>query len=135
MPLNEDLELLNAVLALAMADGSLSRSEMGVIEGLAARLGVGRVSLEAMIGRARREPEMFKDLRIKDSKKARRAMALLVAQARIDGEISGAEREMLVKIALQLGIETQEFGKLYSEAITQADELRTRRGHSDPAQG
>jgi tellurite resistance protein len=128
MPLNEELELLNAVLALAMIDGTLSRSEMGIIEGLAVRVGVGQVSLEAMIGRARREPDVHENLRMQSTKRARKAMALMVAQARIDGEISDQERELLVKIAQQLGIETDEFGQIYADGVAQADELRRRRG-------
>ncbi len=127
MPLNEDLDVLQAVLALAIVDGKLSRSEMGVIEGLARRIGVGQVSLEAMISRARREPNTYEELRIKSQKRARRVMELMVAQARVDGEISDSEREMLVKIALQLGIDTDDFGTIYAEGVSRADEIRQRR--------
>ncbi len=131
MSIHEDLELLNAVLALAMVDGKLTSSEMGVIEGLAARVGVGEVSLEAMIGRARREPDLHEGLRIECSTKARKAMALLVGQARIDGEISDAERELLVKISAQLGIDTDAFSRIYADGIARADEIRRRRSGSD----
>lgn len=127
MAVDEDLELLNAVLALALVDGNLSSGEKGIIQGLAARVGVGEVSLNAMIDRARREPEMYKDLRIADRRKARRVMVLLVAQARIDGEISEEERELLVRISMQLGIDTEEFGQIYAEGVAQSDGLRQRR--------
>ena len=40
MTMMEDLELLKAAIALACTDGELRRSEMGVIEGLALRVGV-----------------------------------------------------------------------------------------------
>ncbi len=127
MPLNEDMELLNAALALAMIDGRLSRSEMGIIEGLATRIGVGQVSLEAMISRARSDPDMHRDLKVKSEKRARRILSLLVAQARIDGSISDAERELLVKLAVQLGIDTDQFGHIYAEGVAHADEILQRR--------
>jgi len=128
MPLDEDLELLNAVLALALADGKLTRGEQGIIQGLAGRIGVGQVSLDAMVERAKTDPDMYKELSIADSRKARLAMSLLVAQARVDGEISDEERGMLVKIAMRLGIDTGEFGQIYETAIHKADDLRRRRG-------
>lgn len=130
MPLNEEMELLNAALALAMIDGRLSRSEMGVIQGLANRIGVGQISLEAMVTRARSDPNMHQDLKVKSEKRARKILSLLVAQARIDGVISDAERELLVKLAVQLGIDTDQFGNLYAEGVAHADEILERRRQS-----
>lgn len=130
MSIHEDLELLNAVLALAVIDGDLSGGEKGIIQGLAARAGIGQVSLDAMIERARREPNVYEDLRISDARKARKAMALLVAQARVDGEISDAERELLVKFATLMDIDTDEFAQIYADGVARADEARRRR--SDP---
>lgn len=128
MAIDDDLELLNALLALAVVDGKLSGGERGVIEGLAVRVGVGAVSLNAMIDRAQREPDLHESIRITDPKNARRAMELLVAQARIDGEIADEERDMLVKMALTLEIDTDEFGEIYARGVTKADEIRRRRG-------
>ncbi|MBN1346050.1 MAG: hypothetical protein JXQ73_25405 [Phycisphaerae bacterium] len=127
MAAHEDLELLNAALALAMVDGDFSSAEKGIIQGLAARAGVGQVSLQAMMDRAQRDPDMHKDLHIRSGGKARKIMEFLVAQARIDGEITNEERDMLVKICLQLGIDTDEFGQIYAQGVAKADELRKRR--------
>lgn len=126
MAVDDDLELLNALLALAVVDGNLSSGERGVIEGLAARIGVGKVSLNAMIERARHDPHLHETIRIADGKKARRGLELMVAQARIDGEITFEERELLVQIALRLGIDTDEFGEIYARGVAKADELRSR---------
>jgi len=128
MGLNEELEVLNAVLALAMADGRMSKGEKGIVRGLAARVGVGEVSLNAMIQRAKSDPEMLRDFHIGSPAKARQALELLVAQARIDGEISDAERGLLVTIGQRLGIDTEEFGRIYAAAVARADDLLRRRG-------
>jgi len=127
MALNEELELLNAVLALAMIDGRMSSSEKGIIHGLAARVGVGQVSLDAMVERAQSDPKMHEELRIRDAERARQVLELMVAQARADGEITHEERDLLVKIAAQLDIDTNEFGQIYAKGVSRADELRLRR--------
>ena len=45
----EKMDLLKAALAVAVADGEVRRSEMGVVRGLAERIGVGKASLDAML--------------------------------------------------------------------------------------
>ncbi len=123
----EQTELLKVVLALAAVDGKIARSERGVFESLADRIGVGRVSLDAMIEKARREPAAKDELFQLTTSDPAHAFKLLVATARIDGEIADAERELLVVIASVLGITGDRFATLYREAIDQADQLRRNR--------
>ena len=123
----EDLELLRAAMAVAVADGEMRRSEMGVLKGLADRVGVGRVSFDAMIAAAESGALLPENLLISDPEKAKVALTLLVAQARMDGEISPHEREILVRIAAALKITGQTFSDLYESGIKKADQLRKRR--------
>ncbi|UCD28051.1 MAG: hypothetical protein JSV03_13280, partial [Planctomycetota bacterium] len=90
----EKQELLTAALVVAAADGQLKQSEMGVVMGLAARVGVGRASLEAMIQAAKSGRIDPDSILIRSEKSARIALELLVAEARIDGQISDTEREV-----------------------------------------
>ena len=125
----EDLELLKAALAVAMADGELSRSEKGVVQGLAQRVGVGRTSFEAMLAAAEEDDSIADNILLRSKEKACTAFELLVAQARIDGEISAEERSLLVRIATSLGMTGGEFEQLYQSGINRADDLRkSRRG-------
>lgn len=127
----EQVELLRAAIAVAMADGTLSRSEKGVVEGLAQRVGVGKVSLDAMLDTAQADDSIADNILIRSKKRARVALELLVAQARIDGEISDEERSLLVRIAMSLSFTTDEFQSIYEAGIAQADALRrSRRGSS-----
>ena len=123
----EKMDLLKAALAVAMADGILTRSEKGVVEGLAKRVGVGSASLEAMMETAARDDSIADDILIKDKATAHTAFELLVAQARIDGEISLSERELLVRIAKSLKISDVDFPVVYHAGIQRADELRKAR--------
>ncbi len=122
-----DLELLKAALAVAMADGELRRSEKGVIEGLARRVGVGQVSFQAMLEAARADDSIADNVLIQSQEKARAAFELLVAQARIDGEISPEERAVLVRIASALKIAGEEFQALYQAGVKRADDIRKSR--------
>jgi tellurite resistance protein len=126
----EDVELLKAALAVALADGELRRSEMGVVKGLAARIGVGRASFDAMLAAAEQDDSVADNILIRSAEHARTALELLVAQARIDGEISEEERNVLVRIACSLGVTGDAFQAVYQDGIKRAD--RIRRSRSDP---
>ena len=127
----EELDLLKAALAVAVADGELRRSEMGVVEGLAARVGVGRASFDAMLAAAEDDDTIADNILIRSKERARTALELLVAQARIDGEISEEERNVLVRIASSLDITGDEFQAAYQAGIKRADRIRkSRKGPS-----
>jgi tellurite resistance protein len=126
----EAQELLKAVLAVAVADGELRRSERGVIEGLATRVGLGRASLDAMIETAEQAGPIGGSLLFKSKEQACRALELLVATARIDGDISDEERAVIVRIATSLNLDSDEFRSVYEAGIERADKLRASRRES-----
>jgi tellurite resistance protein len=123
----EDIELLKAALAVAAADRQLRRSEMGVVEGLAKRIGLGQVSYEAMVEAAQTDDSFADNILIQSKPKARQALELLVGLARIDGIICDEERELIVRIATSLGITGDEFEQAYLAGIQRADEIRRRK--------
>ncbi len=123
----EKLDLLKAVMALAMADGEVRRSELGVARGLAERLGIGQASFEAMLEEAATHDAIADNMFIGNQAKAHTAFELLVAQARIDGEISFEERSLLVRIAKTLNIDDADFPVIYQAGLSRADKLRKSR--------
>ena len=127
MGMMEELELLKAALAVALADGEIRRSEKGVVEGLARRVGVGQVSYQAMVELVEQDDSIADNVLIRSQAKARSALELLVAQARIDGEISDEERGVLVRIATSLGITGDEFESVYRAGLERADNIRRSR--------
>lgn len=126
----EQLELLKAAIAVALADGELRRSEMGVIKGLAARVGVGKASLDAMLEAAQTDDSIADNMLMSSKESATGAIELLVAQARIDGHISDEERNVLVRIACSLGITGAAFDTVYTAGIDRADAIRKSRYRS-----
>jgi len=124
----ERLDLFKAALALAAADKKLTRPELGVVEGLAAKVGVGKASFEAMKAAALRGDDLADNICFSSPETARRALELLVAEARIDGQITDEERSLLVLVADRLNINGQEFQTIYQAGVQRADEIRRRRG-------
>lgn len=122
----EKLDLLKAALAVAAADGEFKPSEMGVVLGLAARVGVGKASLDAMMAAAKRGDSLASNIVMQSPESARTALELLVAEARIDGEITEKERGLLAWLATRLGIKGEEFQAIYAAGIARADAVRKR---------
>jgi len=123
----DKLDLFKAALALAAADQQITRAELGILEGLAAKVGIGQKSFEAMKTAALRGEGLADKVCFSSPEMARKALELLVAEARIDGEISEPERRLLVALAERLKIATEEFLTIYQAGIQRADELRARR--------
>ena len=123
----EQRELFQAVLAVAGADGRIARSERGLLEALAERVGVGRISLKAMIDRAIRDPGFKSDRSLHKVSDPLKAMELLVAAARIDGEISEEERQLLVRTAEVWDIPNDDFVEAFKRGLATADRVRAGR--------
>ncbi len=123
----ENVELLRAAIAMAVADGKVSRSEMGVVEGLAQRAGVGAVTIEAMFDAAANDETFADNLLLQSKDRAIKAVELLVGLARIDGKVSSEERELIVRIAGSLNVVGDEFRDAYEAGIKRADDLRKAR--------
>ena len=120
----EQIEILRAVVVLAAADGVIAPSEKGLMQRLAKRIGVGEASLNAMIARAKEDSSVREELFRRNMSQPEKVMELLVAVARIDGEISSEEREVLVQIMGSLEIPVERFSDIYQKGIERADKIR-----------
>ncbi len=87
------------------------------------------MSFDAMMEAAERGEDLAGSTLMSSAEAARNGLELLVAQARIDGEISTEEREVLVRIAMNMGIHDDEFQTVYAKGVERADALRKARGH------
>ncbi len=124
----EQLEILKAAFAVALADGSLQRCEKGVLQGLAVKAGIGRASFDAMLEAAGQGADDIVDTMFLQSREsAKQALELLVSTARLDGVISDSEREVLVRIGLSLKIDGEDFQQIYQCGMERADQVRKRK--------
>lgn len=125
--LAEQLEVLKAVIAVAVADGRLTKAEWGVVKGLAARVGIAEQSLETMVERAKADQTIHEEIDVDPIEGPESAVELLVGLARIDGDIAPEERARIAEIAGKLGITGERFGAIYLEGVKDADRLRAAR--------
>jgi len=124
----EQLEILKAAFAVALADGSLQRCEKGVLQGLAVKAGIGRASFDAMLEAAGQGADDIVDTMFLQSREsAKQALEFLVSTARLDGVISDSEREVLVRIGLSLKIDGEDFQQIYQCGMERADQVRKRK--------
>ena len=130
-PIVEQVELLKALIGLAAADGKIASSERGLLVRFAAKVGIGSASLEAMIERALADPSVRDDLFHRTMSNPQLALEMLVATARLDGNISDSERELLIHVRGLLNISMDDFAQIYERGIQKADSLRNAKFASD----
>ncbi len=120
----EQVELIRAAIVLAVADGKVSSSEKGLLSSFAGRIGIGTASLEAMIERARTDTSMRDDMLHRTMSNPSLTLELLVATARLDGDITTKERDVLIHARERLDISMDDFADIYQRGIQRADKLR-----------
>jgi uncharacterized tellurite resistance protein B-like protein len=128
----EQKAVFEALLAVTGADGRITRAERGLLEALAERVGVGRLSLNAMIEQALRERESAGTSSLHSVEDPLAALELLVAAARIDGAVSETERHLLVRIAEVWGVPNDAFVEVFKRGLAAADRRRAARRDGAP---
>ncbi len=109
------VDLLKAACCVAGADGQAD-SESDIVAKLAGDIGVGKASLDAMMARAARDPDFYKEqFRILKEEPAQ-CMGTLLQVALADGVLSDKETEVLRNLSGQLGIAEPVFEELVVEA-------------------
>lgn len=117
----QEVEILRAACCVAGIDGEVTENELVMINKLAAKAGVGRASLEAMIERGKADPEFYKEqFRVlKDQPK--KSMVAIFKVATADKSLSADEINILRKFAEKLGISSESFDAVV-EKVSQRSE-------------
>ncbi len=115
------VEVLRAACCIAGLDGRITSDERRMLEQLAEQVGVGQVSLNAMIERATGDPrfyqELFDDLRTT----AENTMRVLFTVACADRELSDTELQTLYHFAALLGMDDKRFNQYIAAARKKVD--------------
>lgn len=111
-----DVEVLRAACCVAGLDGEVTENERAVLDRLADNAGVGRVSLEAMIDRARRDQEFYKEqFRVLKADPGETIKALIEV-ARADGDEHVNERVVIGHFAERLGLSPAQCDAIWERA-------------------
>lgn len=98
------VEVLRAACCVAGVDGTISPQEMAWLTKLAHAVGVGEVSLKAMMERARTDSNYAADQFRFLQKDTRETMRVLLGVAVADGKLADREREVLAQLSKKLGV-------------------------------
>lgn len=109
------VDLLKAACCVAGADG-VSTSEISIVDKLANDIGVGKASLDAMLARAARDPDFYREQFKILKEEPNHCMNTLMQVALADGSITENETKVLGNLANQLGMEPAVFSELLEEA-------------------
>ena len=128
------IETLRAACCIAGLDAKITPQERAVLDKLAEKVGVGKMSLEAMIDRARKDQNFYKDqFRFISSGAAAATMNSLLGVAVADGERSADERVVLRFLGERMGLKAPDFDKLLVAAEKYVA-MRKSTGEAKPEQ-
>ncbi len=114
--MTDEVELLRAACCIAGLDGDVCDEENSLLARLAEKIGVGPVSLAAMIERAETDPAFYEEQFQLVQKDPDEAMKILFAVAVADGVLLQTERVILHHFADKLGMPEERFEQLLRSA-------------------
>jgi len=119
MQSHQKLEVLRAACCVAGADGNIDADELRIVRQLAADVGVGEASLDAMMTRAENDPE-FCQVQFRFLKESpAECLEIMMQVAAASGEIKAPEKKTLQVLARNLEFEDNEFEALLDRTIQQ----------------
>lgn len=108
------VDVLRAACCVAGIDGQPNENEIKVINKLAAEVGVGRASLEAMIERGATDPNFHEEQFRVLNADPQATMAALLEVAMADGSVSDEETRVLRALSSRLSVTEEVFNELIS---------------------
>lgn len=116
-----EVEVLRAACCIAGLDKQIDDRELELLQQLARRVGVGEVSLNAMIRRGREDQNFYQEQFEYLHADPRQTMTTLFGLAVADGQLTLEERVILRHFAGRLKLDESEFDKLLDAAETYLD--------------
>lgn len=117
----ELVQVLRAACCVAGLDGNISPNELAILQKLAAEAGVGQASLNAMMNRAKSDPNYFQDQFNFLRGNPDEAMKTLLRVAVADGNLHPNERVVLQHLASKLGINEERLAAYLAVAEKRVD--------------
>ena len=110
------VEVLRAACCIAGLDREICDKERPLLEALAFDAGVGKASLQAMLSRAREDPDFYQEQFFIAREDPEPGVRKMIEVAAATGEITLEQRVILQHFAQKLGMEDKRFNELIDEA-------------------
>lgn len=111
----QKVDILRAACCIAGCDGEITVSEQSVISRLAAGVGVGKASLDAMVDRALRDTDFHKEQFRVLKADPQESFAALLEVALVDGQVGPEESVVLKSFAEKLEVPEAVFEQVMTE--------------------
>ena len=112
----DQVQVLRAACCIAGLDQEVCERERTVLDKIAYQIGVGEASLNAMIDRAKSDPNFYEEQFHIASLNPDPAIKTIAALAAADHEITDNERIILQHFAQKLGMDDARFEKIFASA-------------------
>jgi tellurite resistance protein len=122
----DQVEIVRAACCIASIDGQVSEAEETLLRQLAQQVGVGQMSLKAMMDRAKSDPNFYEKQFQYLHADPDVAMKALFRVAVCDGDMNANERVMLQFFADRLGVDDQRFEQYLAAAEKAAQQVRNK---------
>ncbi len=110
------VEVLRAACCVAGIDGDVTTEERKIIDMLAADVGVGQASVDAMVERAKEDQGFYKEqFRVLKSD-PKETLQLLFSLAISDGRLGNREKQVIWRLAKRLDVDQASFQQWAAQA-------------------
>jgi tellurite resistance protein len=130
---SKEVEVLRAACCIAGLDRKITPGELKVLRALADRIGVGEMSLNAMIERATSDPDYFQEMFTVLKHAPEETMKTMVLVAMADGVLVEEERVVLQHFSSLLELDQARFDALLAEAEEYCKKRAAARAKGDAA--
>ncbi len=115
------VEILRAACCIAGLDGGVCQDELNLLRRLAADIGVGQASLDAMINRAESDRDFYQELFRYLSSEPDETLKILFRIAIADRDLNTNESVVLHDFAKRLGVSDERYDELLRAADQKLD--------------
>lgn len=118
------VEILRAACCVAGLDREIDERELKILRDLAEHAGVGQMSLNAMIDRAKSDPDFYREQFRLIRTDAENTMRIVVSVAIADHVLTQEERIILAHFAERLGMTPERFNQYLAAAEKKIEEKK-----------
>ena len=110
----QKVEVLRAACCVAGIEGNIQECELPLLQKIAKEVGVGKASLDAMMDRAKSDPEFHNEQFQILKSEPQKCMATILQVAMCDGEVTEAEAAVLKALSQKLNVADDVFNEIMS---------------------
>ena len=118
----QKVEVLRAACCVAGIEGNIQECELPLLQKIAKEVGVGKASLNAMMERAKSDPDFHEEQFQILKSEPQKCMATVLQVAMCDGKVTDGETIVLKSLSEKLNVSDEVFSQLMSQVSSLMDQ-------------